>query len=294
MVSRLLRRGGLQWKWWRDHYDNDHQHQIRHVHRQRTSTDRFRYRSNILVLARQWMVRHSATAFGHLQRTSADSLVMDRFSTHWKWIVMLLVLLVGLGAIALLAVCLKRRHARKVADRQTAMSGFANTRRGSSPEMGRGQDMWGPHQHMAHTGGWEYTSEQDREMREASAAASGGVFGGAIGKAKSLRKGGGSKKLGKKSRHGSQRSARPDEIGHGRVRGEEDEHSQSAIGSIRRSKSERRREREREREMDKEIERGLRGLPVNNREEKHSKEKQRADKEDMVTPEASDNEKTFG
>ena len=39
--------------------------------------------------------------------------------------------------------------------------------------MSLGRDMWGPHQHMAHTRGWEYTHEQDEAV--AAAAVTGGA-----------------------------------------------------------------------------------------------------------------------
>jgi hypothetical protein len=202
---------------------------------------------------------------------------------------MLIVLIVGLSGLAVLAVCLKRRHARKVSARRAASSGFPAAQSGSSPDIGHGRDMWGPHQHMAHTGGWEYTSEQDREMREASAAAGGGGLGGAVGKAKNS-KGDSKKRLGKRSRHGSQRSARNDEADTDRLRGEEDENTRIASAAIRRSKSERRREREEEREREKEIERGLRGLPIKNRDERARKEKQKADVDSGSEPVMSEKE----
>ena len=173
---------------------------------------------------------------------------------------MILVLIVGLSAVAVLAVCLKRRYARKV-DGRFAASSVSVARGGSSPDIGHGRDMWGPHQHMAHTGGWDYTTEQDREMREASAAAGGGVLGSAVGAAKNLR-GNSKRRLGKKSRHDSQRSARHSRIDPDSVRGEQDENSKMASAAVRRSRSERRQEREKERERGREIERGLRGLPI--------------------------------
>jgi hypothetical protein len=188
---------------------------------------------------------------------------------------MLIALFIGLSAVAILAVCLKRRHVRKVDERRAALSGLPAPRGGSSPDIGHGRDMWGPHQHMAHTGGWDYTTEQDREMRQASAASGGGVLGGAIDNAKPL-KGGGSKKLDKK-RHDSQRSARHADTGTDRERGEYDENTRMASPAVRRSRSERRAERERERERDKLIERGLRGLPIKSRGESTDKEKQGAD-----------------
>lgn len=210
-----------------------------------------------------------------------------RFASHWQWVLMLIILIVGLSALALLAVFLKRRHARKVDERRAALSGFPAARSGSSPEIGHGRDMWGPHQHMAHTRGWEYTSEQDREMREASAAAGGGVLGSAIGKSKSRR-------LGKKSRHSSQRSTRHNEAATDRVREEEDENTRTATAAVRRSKTERRRDREEERQREKEVERGLRGLPIKDHDGRAGKEKQRADMDESPMREISDKEKDIG
>lgn len=200
----------------------------------------------------------------------------SRFASHWKWIVMVVVLFVGLGALALLAVCLKRRHARKREERRVASSGILPPRGGNSPDVGHGREMWGPHQHMAHTGGWEYTIEQDRAMREASMAGGAGVLGSAVGKTKSL-KGQGSKRLGKKSRHDSQRSTTRGRVDPDRIRGEPDENTRSAIASIRRSKSEKRRQREAERDRDKEVESSLRAPQKESYDESARKEKQRID-----------------
>ncbi len=49
---------------------------------------------------------------------------------------MVIILFVGLGLIALLAVFLKRRHARKVDKRRAAASGFPAAGGGSSPDIG--------------------------------------------------------------------------------------------------------------------------------------------------------------
>ena len=202
---------------------------------------------------------------------------------------MLIALFVGLSAVAILAVCIKRRHARKVDERRVASSGLPAARGGSSPDIGHGRDMWGPHQHMAHTGGWDYTTEQDREMRQASAASGGGVLGGAIGNAKPL-KGDSKKKLDKK-RYGSQRSARHADTGTDRVRGEDDENMRMASSAVSRSRSKRRAEREREREREKQVERGLRGLPIKSRDESAGKEKQGADSDNELGLEMSGKEK---
>ncbi|ERF75060.1 hypothetical protein EPUS_04842 [Endocarpon pusillum Z07020] len=213
------------------------------------------------------------------------------FASHWKWIVMVIVLFLGLSGVAVLAVCLKRRHARKVDKRRAALSGFSTARGGGSPETGHGRDMWGPHQHMAHTGGWDYTTDQDREMREASAAGGGGgVLGSAMGDSKNP-KGGSQRRLGKKSRHGSQRSARNAGIDPDRVRGEEDENTRMATTAVRRSRSERRRVREEGQEREQEIERGLRGLPIRHHHTGAGKEKQNVSRDGGSTPEMSEQEK---
>lgn len=94
------------------------------------------------------------------------------FTTHWRWVLMLGVLAVGLVLFAILLIFFKRRHARKVEARRAAASGFPVNKDGVIRDntASRGQDMWGPHQHMAHTRGWEYNHDQ-----EAAGAAVGGT-----------------------------------------------------------------------------------------------------------------------
>ncbi|KAL9626632.1 MAG: hypothetical protein Q9164_007834 [Protoblastenia rupestris] len=142
---------------------------------------------------------------------------------------------------------------------------------------------------MAQTGGWDYTTDQDREMREASAAGGGGVLGSGMGNSKNS-KGGSQKRLEKKSRHGSQRSARNFQMDPDRMNGEEDENAGMATTAVR-NRSERRRAREQEREREKEIERGLRGLPIRHHEEGAAKEKQKANKDGGSTPDMPEKEK---
>jgi hypothetical protein len=202
---------------------------------------------------------------------------------------MLVVLIIGLAALALLAVFLKRRHARKVDKRRSASSGFPTARGASSPETGHGRDMWGPHQHMAHTGGWGYTTEQDREIREASAEPGGGLLSTAVGKSKSLRVGS-KRKLGRKSRHDSQRSARQIETDAGGARGEEAVGARNA-GAAAGSRRERRRERERELERDKVTPRSLGERRLNHDADKAGKEKHINDTEEGALPQMSEKEK---
>jgi hypothetical protein len=98
----------------------------------------------------------------------------SRIDTHWRWILMLGILLIGLGLIALIAVYLKRRHRRKLDEKRASLSGFPpapSAGRGRTPTPTPGPELWGPHQHMAHTRGWEYSHEQDDTL------ASGGLLG---------------------------------------------------------------------------------------------------------------------
>lgn len=102
-------------------------------------------------------------------------------SSHWRWILMLGILLIGLGFIAFLAVCLKRRHRRKLDEKRAALSGFPappSSGRNRTPTPSLGPELWGPHQHMAHTQGWEYSHEQDDTLTP----------GGGVGREKKSKK----------------------------------------------------------------------------------------------------------
>ncbi|EEQ86814.2 uncharacterized protein BDCG_01934 [Blastomyces dermatitidis ER-3] len=87
------------------------------------------------------------------------------FSTHWRWVVMIIVLAIGFTALTLLLVYLKRRHKRKRAYQAPftpAQSAVADGDGGRSNYSGRqptsrnlvaaalGDDTWGPQQHLAH------------------------------------------------------------------------------------------------------------------------------------------------
>ncbi|KAJ9635753.1 hypothetical protein H2204_005713 [Knufia peltigerae] len=69
--------------------------------------------------------------------------------THWQWILMVAVLIVGFALLAWLGVWLKRRHRRKVESQRAALSGLpvVNEKRATR---GPTPDLWGPHQ------GYEY------------------------------------------------------------------------------------------------------------------------------------------
>ena len=86
---------------------------------------------------------------------------------------MIVILIIGLGLLAWLALWLKKRHNRKSEQRLAAASGFppaqerdrTNTnmseKRNSTATL---EDMFGPHQHQHLSRGWEYTNEQRREL----------------------------------------------------------------------------------------------------------------------------------
>ena len=80
---------------------------------------------------------------------------------------MLGILLLGLAIIAFLAICLKRRHRRKLDEKRATLSGFPArppSGRNRTPTPSLGPELWGPHQHMAHTRGWEYSHDQDKPV----------------------------------------------------------------------------------------------------------------------------------
>jgi len=69
---------------------------------------------------------------------------------------MVAILIVGFAALTWGAVWLKRRHHRKYEERRATLSGFpaADEKRGPRAAT---PDLWGPHQHMHHTNGFEYS-----------------------------------------------------------------------------------------------------------------------------------------
>lgn len=154
---------------------------------------------------------------------------MTRINTHWKWILMVALLIVGLGGLAFLAVWLKRRHKRKVDEKEAARSGFPIEREkaGSRASTANLESLFGPAQHMAATRGWEYPDENDG----AAAAALAGE----------------NRRSTRASRRNSSR------------RGKDSAADPKQDMATDRSKSLRRRDYEKERERNKDVERGLRG-----------------------------------
>ncbi|KAI1622536.1 hypothetical protein EDD37DRAFT_635273 [Exophiala viscosa] len=89
--------------------------------------------------------------------TSATTSNKSWIQTHWQWILMLGILVLGFVLLTWGAIWLKRRHRRKVEERRAAMSGLpkANEKGGHRAAT---PDLWGPHQHMQHTHGFEYAN----------------------------------------------------------------------------------------------------------------------------------------
>lgn len=83
--------------------------------------------------------------------------------THWKWILMVAILAIGLALLAWLAVWLKRRHKRKLEKARAAASGFGydpEKRPANDPRRSATPDLWGPHQMMAVTNGFGYGADE--------------------------------------------------------------------------------------------------------------------------------------
>ncbi|PGH19654.1 hypothetical protein AJ80_03809 [Polytolypa hystricis UAMH7299] len=97
--------------------------------------------------------------------------------THWRWVVMIVVLVVGFTLITLLLVYLKRRHNRKrllQAGAPAAMAAstaapsrtsriFAQKPPPSNLSAAGNDDSennWGPQQHQAHTRGWDFVDAE--------------------------------------------------------------------------------------------------------------------------------------
>lgn len=86
---------------------------------------------------------------------------------HWKWVLMLGIIAVGLIALAWLAVWLKRRHRRKLEALRAAASGFKydpEKRPANDPRRSATPDLWGPHQMMQATQGYGYDPDIIEEV----------------------------------------------------------------------------------------------------------------------------------
>ena len=84
---------------------------------------------------------------------------------------MIAILIIGLSLLAWLAIWYKKRHNRKNDEKRAAANNVPVMRekRGENPPVNRIssatlEEMFGPHQHQDLTQGWDYTSEQRREL----------------------------------------------------------------------------------------------------------------------------------
>jgi hypothetical protein len=79
---------------------------------------------------------------------------------HWRWILMLGILVIGLGLLAWLLIWLKRRHRRKVNERRATLSGMPTmSQKPAGARVATPDLLWGPHQHMHHSNGYEYNND---------------------------------------------------------------------------------------------------------------------------------------
>lgn len=80
------------------------------------------------------------------KRAEVGNSNVARFSTHWQWIVMVIVLAIGLGGLAWLLIFLRNRHRRKLDERRAQMGGFPTAREKAMGAHAATDDLWGPHQ----------------------------------------------------------------------------------------------------------------------------------------------------
>ncbi|OAP55111.1 hypothetical protein AYL99_10811 [Fonsecaea erecta] len=78
---------------------------------------------------------------------------------HWRWILMLGILVVGFAFLIWLAIWFKRRQQRKIEERRAVTSGFPRDDEHRGGARAATPDIWGPHQHMHYTKGWEYHND---------------------------------------------------------------------------------------------------------------------------------------
>lgn len=107
-------------------------------------------------------VAATVTATSSATNTGASHADQTWIAGHWKWVLMLAILVIGLAGLTFLAVWLKRRHRRKLEAQRAAASGFGydpEKRPANDPRRSATPDLWGPHQMMQATQGYGYTAE---------------------------------------------------------------------------------------------------------------------------------------
>ncbi|RMZ86819.1 hypothetical protein DV736_g5955, partial [Chaetothyriales sp. CBS 134916] len=87
-------------------------------------------------------------------------------NSHWRWLLMLGILIVGLGLLTWLAVWLKHRHRSKTESQRISMSGFPSPTEKKDRPPSTTADLWGPHQHMHATNGWQYQPDPASTVAE--------------------------------------------------------------------------------------------------------------------------------
>lgn len=101
---------------------------------------------NTVVSGEQHATTDSGTWYVSLANQWAVMSHTFRFSSHWQWIVMVIVLAIGLGALAWLLIFLRNRHRRKVDERRAQIGGFPSAREKAAGARAATPDLWGPHQ----------------------------------------------------------------------------------------------------------------------------------------------------
>jgi len=82
------------------------------------------------------------------QSTSASTAPKSQtwIEGHWRWILMLGVLAVGLALFTWFAIWFKRRHRRKLDEQRAAVSGFPSANEKRDGARSATPELWGPHQ----------------------------------------------------------------------------------------------------------------------------------------------------
>jgi len=118
----------------------------------------------------------TATAAGSTPQ-AAQGPPRSWISTHWRWVVMLIVLILGFTGFTLLLIYLKRRYdssgqhqsAAAVAVATGTMTSRANLDRMSGNSYSNPRPSgWGPQQHLAHTRDWDFVDAGPPESKRAS------------------------------------------------------------------------------------------------------------------------------
>lgn len=202
---------------------------------------------------------------------------------HWQWVLMVIILFFGLLGFGFLLRFLRKRHHRRKESSRTTLPSSLETGIADSAVVRR--DMWGPHQHMAHSGGWEYTADQNQEMRETPGVEGGsGILTSAIARIKGF-KGDGNEKRGTSFQRKGHRSASA--AGKRKDRAREIDEDSRDIPKRSRSKSRSSRNRGSQSKDRKRVAEAQSLPAAEQYNEKAGKERQTSDKEDKP-PDRSD------